>query len=101
MDEQTLVVASSDLSHYYKKAEADRLDSVVERRISDFDYEGLQADLETGKCEACGGGAIVAMMKASDKIKAKNSLVLSRSDSGDVSGDNSQVVGYLSAAVFN
>ncbi|MEW5843272.1 MAG: AmmeMemoRadiSam system protein B [Bacteroidota bacterium] len=101
MDEQTLVVASSDLSHYYKKAEADRLDSVVEKRISNFDYEGLQADLETGKCEACGGGAIVAMMKAADMIKAKNSLVLSRSDSGDVSGDNSQVVGYLSAAVFN
>lgn len=101
LDDQTLIVASSDLSHYYSKADADRLDSVVEKRISSFDYEGLQADLEAGKCEACGGGAIVSMMKASDMFQAKNSFVLSRSDSGDVSGDNSQVVGYLSAAVFS
>lgn len=100
IDEKTLIVASSDLSHYYSKEKADRLDSVVEKRISTFDYDGLQNDLEAGKCEACGGGAIVAMMKAADMIKSKNSLVLSRSDSGDVSGDNSQVVGYLSAAVF-
>ena len=101
LDEQTLVVASTDLSHYYSKDKANRLDSVVEKRISDFDYEGLQNDLSDGKCEACGGGAIVAMMKAADLIKSKKSLVLSRSDSGDVSGDNSQVVGYLSAAVFS
>ncbi len=101
LDERTLVIASSDLSHYYNKADADRLDSVVEKRISSFNYDGLQADLETGKCQACGGGAIVAMMKAADMIHAKKSIVLSRSDSGDASGDNSQVVGYLSAAVFS
>lgn len=101
LDERTLIVASSDLSHYYSKADANRLDSIVEKRISTFDYEGLLADLETRKCEACGGGAIVSMMKAADMIQSKKSLVLSRSDSGDVSGDNSQVVGYLSAAVFS
>lgn len=101
LDEKTLIIASSDLSHYYDKEKAGRLDSVVEKRISTFDYDGLQTDLETGRCEACGGGAIVAMMKAADMVISKNSLVLSRSDSGDVSGDNSQVVGYLSAAVYN
>ncbi len=101
LNDETLVIASSDMSHYYSKAEADRMDSVVERRISEFDYNGLQHDLETRKCEACGGGAIVAMMKAADMIKTKKSLVLSRSDSGDVSGENSQVVGYLSAALFS
>ncbi len=101
INEHTLIIASSDLSHFHNKFEADMLDSVVETRIKNFDHAGLQADLDAGKCEACGGGAIVAMLKASELIKRKQSAVLSRSDSGDVSGDNSEVVGYLSAAVFS
>jgi MEMO1 family protein len=100
INEDTLIIASSDLSHFYSKDAADRLDSVVEKKIIDFDYEGLQKDLEKGKCEACGGGAIVAMMKASELIQRKKAKVLSRTDSGDVTGDTSEVVGYLSAAVF-
>jgi hypothetical protein len=100
IDEETLIIASSDLSHFYSKDAADKLDSVVEKRIVDFDYAGLQSDLEKGKCEACGGGAIVAMMKAAEFFQRKKAKVLSRTDSGDVTGDSSEVVGYLSAAVF-
>ena len=100
MDNDTLIIASSDLSHFYSKEQADKRDSVVEKRISEFDYENLQHDLQTGKCEACGGGTIVAMMKTADLLNKKKSKVLSRTDSGDVTGDNSEVVGYLSAALF-
>ncbi len=45
IDDETLIVASSDLSHFHSKVEADMLDSKVEKRISDFDYEGLLSDL--------------------------------------------------------
>jgi MEMO1 family protein len=99
--DKTLIVASSDLSHFYTKSYANELDSIVEEHIKNFDYDGLQQDLEEGKCEACGGGAIVVMMKTSDMIERKKSKILSRTDSGDVSGDNLEVVGYLSAAVFS
>ncbi|MEG8946357.1 AmmeMemoRadiSam system protein B [Rosettibacter firmus] len=101
VDENTLIVASSDLSHYYSKRTADELDSIVEKHISNFDYDGLQKDLENNKCEACGGGAIVALMRTADLINKRKSKVLHRSDSGDVSGDFSEVVGYLSAAIYN
>ena len=100
MDNETLIIASSDLSHFYTKQEADKLDSLVEKRIADFDYENLHNDLEAGKCQACGGGPIVAMMKAADLIKKNKSKILSRTDSGDVTGDDSEVVGYLSAAIY-
>jgi len=101
IDEKTLVVASSDLSHFHTKQEADILDTVVEERIKNFEYEKLLYDLETEKCEACGGGPIVAMMKTADLKNKKKAKILSRSDSGDVTGDTSEVVGYLSAIVYS
>jgi MEMO1 family protein len=100
IDNKTLIVVSTDLSHYYSKAAAKELDSKVEQKIKDFDYENLQNDLELGGCEACGGGGIIAAMRTADLLNRKRALVLNRSDSGDVSGDNSEVVGYLSAVIY-
>lgn len=100
VDDNTLVVASSDLSHFYSSEEAERLDSVVEKRINDFDFEQLLKDLDDHECEACGGGPIAVMMKTASLKNIDKSLVISRSDSGDVTGDKSEVVGYLSAVVY-
>jgi MEMO1 family protein len=99
-NDKTLIVASSDMSHFYSSEEADRLDSVVEKRINDFDLEQLLRDLDDHKCEACGGGPIAAMMKAASLNSITKSLVINRSDSGDITGDKSEVVGYLSAVVY-
>lgn len=99
-DDQTLVIASSDLSHFYNKSQADKLDSVVENRVRNFEYSELQSDLETHVCEACGGGPIVVLMKAAALKNFNHSLVLKRSDSGDVTGDTNEVVGYLSAVIY-
>ena len=101
VSDKTLVVASSDMSHFYSSEEADRLDSVVEKRINDFDFEQLLRDLDDHKCEACGGGPIAAMMKAASLKNINKSLVINRSDSGNVTGDKSEVVGYLSAVVYS
>ncbi|MCZ7609104.1 MAG: AmmeMemoRadiSam system protein B [Ignavibacterium sp.] len=100
-DENTLVVASSDMSHFYDSEEADVLDSVVEKRINEFDFEQLLKDLDDKECEACGGGPIAVMMKAASLKNINRSLVIDRSDSGDVTGDKSEVVGYLSAVVYS
>lgn len=99
-DNKTLIVASSDLSHFYSKQEAERLDSIIERDINEFNFEKLQHDLEYKNCEACGGGPIVAMMKAAFLMNKKNAQVLNRSNSGDTTGDYNDVVGYLSAVVY-
>lgn len=99
-DEETLFVASSDMSHFYDSVEANRLDSIVEKRINDFDFEQLLKDLDDHECEACGGGPIAAMMKAASLKNINKSMVINRSDSGDVTGDKSEVVGYLSAVVY-
>ncbi len=100
VDDNTLVVASSDMSHFYSSEEAERLDSVVEKRINEFDFEQLLKDLDDHECEACGGGPIAVMMKTASLKNIDKSLVINRSDSGDVTGDKSEVVGYLSAVVY-
>ncbi len=100
VDENTLVVSSSDLSHYYPGDIADKMDSVVERDINLFNYEGLYENFENRRCEACGAGTIIALMKSADNLKYNKSIVLHRSDSGDTTGNKNEVVGYLSAAVY-
>jgi len=99
-DDETLIVASSDMSHFHSKMDADGLDSIVEDRINSFDYNALQSDLNKKKTEACGGGPIVTMMKAASLRNKNHSAVIHRSDSGDITGDTKEVVGYLSAVVY-
>ncbi len=101
VDDKTIIVASSDLSHFYTSEVADKLDSIIERRIIAFDYEGLRDDLDARKCEACGGGPIVALMKAAELIRKRKSMILARTNSGEITGDKSEVVGYLSAVIYS
>lgn len=95
-----LIIASSDLSHFYRNEVADKLDKRIEDRINEFDCDGLFSDLEEELSFACGGGLIVAMLKAMKQIGLSSSKVLKRTNSGNISGDFSSVVGYLSSIVY-
>ncbi len=95
-----LLVASTDLSHYYPYDVAVRLDKIVIDDVANFDEFKLMDDLEQHRCEACGGGPTVAVMRAAKKLGADKSEVLYYCNSGDVTGDKTGVVGYLSAVLF-
>jgi AmmeMemoRadiSam system protein B len=95
-----LLLASSDLSHYHPAPVANRLDALVVEDVRRFDAESLMARLEASHEHACGGGPIVAVMKAARALGADTATVLRYADSGDAGeGDKSRVVGYLSAAL--
>jgi AmmeMemoRadiSam system protein B len=96
-----LLVASSDLSHYLSRANARDLDSTVVSDVADFAPERLMGRLERRRNLACGGGPMVAVMKAARDLGADASAVLQYGDSGDAGEhDTSRVVGYLSAALL-
>ena len=57
-------------------------------------------DLSREEAEMCGGGPVASAMIASSLMGADSSIILDYANSGDVSGDKSAVVGYLSAAFF-
>jgi len=95
-----LIVASSDLSHYHSYDKAVLLDKVVVEDINNFDDQKLARDLADGVCEMCGGGPVLATMKACRLLGANKSKVLLYRNSGDVSGERAQVVGYLAAMFY-
>jgi AmmeMemoRadiSam system protein B/AmmeMemoRadiSam system protein A len=96
---RVLIVASTDLSHFHDQETAVELDSHVIEAVGAFDPEGLLASLARGECEACGGGPAATVMMAARELGATESTVVGYATSGDVTGDKSQVVGYMAAVL--
>jgi MEMO1 family protein len=95
-----VIVASTALSHYHPATRAAALDARVTECVARFDPETLMTRLEGYRGHACGGGAVVAAMKAARALGASRGAVLRYADSGDANGgDKSRVVGYLAAAL--
>lgn len=97
----SLIIASSDLSHFYSDDAARRLDGIVVRDVEHFDENKLFEDIQQKKCEACGAGPIISAIIASKLMGASSAKVLSYHTSGEVSGDFDEVVGYLSGVFYN
>jgi hypothetical protein len=101
---RALLIASTDLSHYFDAKTAAALDDRVQRYVESFDPEGLldlfeqYGEADRGRYVACGGGAAIAVMMAARALGARDGRVLKYGHSGEISGDNSGVVGYLAAA---
>lgn len=97
---RALLVASTDLSHFYREADANLLDRQMLKQIGAFSPEGVLAAEETGAGFACGAYAVAAVLWAARRMGADTVTVLHHSTSADETGDRSAVVGYGAAAVF-
>lgn len=98
---RVLLIASSDLSHFKSAEVASSLDGQVAGLIQKFEAERLMDLVERNHEHACGGGPIVAVLMAARALGASTARVMHYGNSGDVTGDKREVVGYLSAAVFH
>jgi len=99
-DSKTLIVASSDLSHFHDYETAKSMDLTLVDAIAQMDYFSLSSLIQVGEVEACGGGPIIAAMVAAEKMGAEESRVLDYKNSGDTeSGSKDRVVGYTSAVL--
>ena len=95
-----LLVASSDLSHFYDASVARKLDESVLARLEAFDASGVINVERDGVGYACGRGAIATVLWAAQDLGANQVKVLKYAHSGDVTGDTHSVVGYGSAVIF-
>ncbi|NOX37632.1 MAG: AmmeMemoRadiSam system protein B [Calditrichaeota bacterium] len=100
-DRKVLVVASSDLSHYYPYETAYRLDEKMVHLVETFAYDQILDQVAAREVEACGAGPIVATMYACKLMGYPNAKVLKYATSGDVPyGEKSQVVGYMAGVLY-
>ena len=96
----SLMVASTDLSHFYSQEIAQELDGEILHRVAAFDPQAVLLAEEEGKGFACGRGALAAVLWAAKDLGADTVTILNYATSGEVTGDYRQVVGYGAAAVM-
>jgi AmmeMemoRadiSam system protein B len=99
-DSSAVLVASSDLSHFYPDPIARRLDTELLARIEALSPERVLEAEEEGVGFACGRGAIASVMWAAQELGADRAQVLAYANSGDVTGDTDSVVGYGAVAIY-
>ena len=97
---KVLLVASSDMTHYRTAEVVNRMDAMAQDAISRGDVNALINMLATGECEMCGYGPVITAMIVADNLGANSYEILDYGDTGDVTGDKSSVVGYMSAGIF-
>lgn len=97
--EDVLIVASSDMTHYESAASARRKDNLALDRVLAFDPKGLLQTCRTERITMCGAVTAAVMLVAAEKMGATQAELVAYGTSGDVTGDNHQVVGYAAVLV--
>lgn len=97
---KSLVVASTDMSHFLTRAKANELDRKTMELIKAVETSTLMRQIVRGENIMCGGGPVLALLLYAQQLGQVKVEILSYSDSAAAGGPEDQVVGYLSAAVY-
>ena len=98
-DKNALLIASTDLSHFFPERVAHQLDEAMLDAIASFDPKAVFEVQRSGKGQACGLLPVMAVMTAAKALGANQAQILRYDTSATVSGDYSRVVGY-GAGIF-
>lgn len=91
---EVLIVASSDMTHYESRASASRKDKMALNQVERLDARGLYDTVHSQKISMCGVIPVTVALIAATELGATRAEVVRYTDSGAVSGDTDQVVGY-------
>ena len=91
------IVASSDFTHYEPDSVARRLDRAALDLILAGDAEGFYRQTIERGLTICGAGAICVLLLVARELGLGHSKLVEYATSGDVTGDQSAVVGYAAA----
>lgn len=100
LDKKCVLIASTDLSHFYSQSIAEKLDGNMLQAITALSSDRMY-DLERNERGfACGLGAVSAVVECCTLLGANKAVLLKQATSGDVTGDFSSVVGYGAVAIL-
>ena len=94
-----LIVASTDMTHYESRQAASAKDSLALARIKELDPEGLYKTVIGKRISMCGIMPATVALVAALALGAKKAELVRYTDSGETSGDTSQVVGYAGLVI--
>ena len=89
-----LLVASTDMSHYESRQQASRKDQLALDRLLAMDAQGLYATVLGQRISMCGIMPTTIALLTAIELGANRTELVRYTDSGEASGDTSQVVGY-------
>lgn len=98
--DETIIIASTDMSHYLPDSLARKVDSLAIEKIKNFDPEGLYHTVLSNKISMCGFLPTVTMLLATKMLGAKEVQIIKYATSAEVSRDYERVVGYLGVIVL-
>jgi AmmeMemoRadiSam system protein B len=90
----TVVIASSDMTHYEPAKTASKKDHSALKAITDMDAKCFYETVETQNITACGFMPITSLITYANGVGAKEAKILSYHNSGEITGDHTSVVGY-------
>lgn len=96
IDEHSLIVASSDLSHYHEYEKAKDIDQSCIEAIVNYNF----SQISLSSCEACGKIPVITLMRIAQE-KGWSAKLIDYKNSGDTAGSKDRVVGYASIAFFS
>jgi len=94
-NKEALIVISSDMSHYISAEEARRKDEILISAMERLNTEELYFKALQYNITMCGVVPAVVGIEAAKVLGATRGVVVDYSNSGDTTGDYSQVVAYL------
>ena len=97
--EEVLLVASSDMTHYEPGDIARQKDLRALDRVLALDPEGLYRTVREGRISMCGVLPTVLMLAAAKELGANAAALVRYGNSGDVTGDQAEVVGYAGVVI--
>ena len=100
VDESTLIVASTDWSHYYPYDIAAKKDLRALNHVVSGDVEHFLQEISSGEVELCGPPSVITTMILAPTLGANKVVLLKYATSGDETGDVLKVVGYAAVAYY-
>ena len=97
--DDTLVIASSDFTHYEPHSIAVEKDKIAINAILDLDINGLAKSVKAHDITMCGLAPICAMLSCVKKMGAAHANLVKYQTSGESGGDLSSVVGYAGIVI--
>ena len=98
VDTNTVVIASSDMTHYQPAKVAEAKDQAALKAVVDMDAKRFYETIQTQHISACGFAPITSLLTYVNGVGAKEAKLLSYHNSGDITGDHSSVVGYAAVS---